>query len=139
MNATTYDFEQARRFFEQRVAFTTGTHELDVLIRGDSDPAEHQVIDVRFPDDCAQAHIPGAVNLPMPKWDNRRYLDENLKPDATLYLYCYTATCHLAATAAARLTARGYKVVEVEGGWEDWVAKGYPVERGEAASRRKTA
>lgn len=130
MNQTQYDTEQARRFFEQRSAFTTGAHELQVLLDGDTDPAEYQVVDVRFPDDYADAHIPGAVNLPMSKWDQPRHLEEVLDRNATLYLYCYTPTCHLAATAAAKLAAAGYRVVEVEGGWEDWVGRGYPVEKG---------
>lgn len=132
MTQANYDTEQARRFFEQRTAFTTGTHELQVLLDGDTDPDSYQVVDVRFPDDYAEAHIPGAINLPMPKWDQSRHLESVLDRNATLYLYCYTPTCHLAAQAAAKLAAAGYRVVEVEGGWEDWVSRGYPVEKGES-------
>lgn len=131
MTHANYDTEQARRFFEQRSAFTTGTHELQVLLDGDTDPDSYRVVDVRFPDDHAKGHIPGAINLPMPKWDQPRHLESVLDRNATLYLYCYTPTCHLAAQAAAKLAAAGYRVVEVEGGWEDWVARGYPVEKGE--------
>lgn len=130
MTVTNHDSERARAFFEDRIAFTTGTHELDVLLAGDTDPASYQVVDVRFPDDFAQGHVPGAINLPLPKWDNRRHLEQHLRRDATLYVYCYTATCHLAARAAAKFAAAGYRVVEVEGGWEDWVAKGHAVEQG---------
>ena len=131
MATATYDFAKARAFFEDRIAFTTGAHELDVLLGGGSDPATYQVVDVRFPDDYAEGHVPGAINLPMPKWENRRYLEEHLDRDATLYLYCYTPTCHLAAQAAVKLTAAGFRVVEVEGGWEDWLARGYAVEKTE--------
>jgi rhodanese-related sulfurtransferase len=134
MTAKTYDFDRAKAFFEDRATFTTGTHELEVLINGDSDPASYQVVDVRFPDDYAQSRIPGAINLPMPKWGNRKFLEANLNKDATVYVYCYTPTCHLAALAAIQLNAAGYKVVEVEGGWETWVASGYAVEKGEAAA-----
>lgn len=137
MSTESYDFERAKAHFQDRVGFTTGTHELEVLIKGDTDPASYQVVDVRFPDDYAEARIPGAINLPMPKWGNRKYLEENLDQDATLYLYCYNATCHLAANAAVKLLEAGYKVVEVEGGYEDWVHKGFEVETGEA--RRKSA
>lgn len=139
MTAKPYDSGRARAYFEDRLAFTTGTHELEVLINGDTDPASYQVVDVRFPDDYAQAHIPGAINLPMPKWDNRRYLEEHLRKDATLYLYCYTPTCHLAAQAGAKLVAAGYKVVEVEGGWQSWVQSGYAIEKGETPAPRKRA
>ena len=123
-----YDFERALAAFQDRVDFTTGTHELDVLIGSDADPATYQVVDVRFPDDFAQGHVPGAINLPMAKWGQQRYIEEHLDRDATLYLYCYNPTCHLAAQAAVKLVQAGYKVVEVEGGWSDWVEKGYPVE-----------
>lgn len=139
MTAKTYDFARAKAFFEDRIAFTTGSHELDVLIGGDTDPSEYQVVDVRFPDDYAEARIPGAVNLPMPKWDNSRHLTDNLRRDATLYVYCYTPTCHLGAQAAAKLTAAGYRVVEVEGGWQNWVASGYAVEKGEPQAQLKSA
>jgi rhodanese-related sulfurtransferase len=44
-------------------------------------------------------------------------------------LYCYNATCHLAAQAALKLLDAGYKVVEVEGGWQDWLDKGQEVEK----------
>lgn len=63
------------------------------------------------------------------------HLDRN----ATLYVYCYTPTCHLAAQAAAQLTAAGYRVVEVEGGWRNWVESGFPVEEGEPAAARQSA
>ena len=131
MPRANYDFAKAQAFFEDRLAFTTGAHELDVLINGDADPATYRVVDVRFPADFAQGHVPGAINLPMAKWDNRRYLEQHLDKDATLYLYCYTATCHLAAQAAAKLAAAGFRAVEVEGGWEDWQQRGYAVEKAE--------
>lgn len=129
MTAKTYDFARAESFFRDRLDFTTGTHELNVLITGDGNAADYQIVDVRFPDDFAREHIPGAINLPMPKWDNHRHLEANLRKDATLYLYCYTPTCHLAAQAAKKLAAAGYKAVEVEGGWQSWVESGYDVER----------
>jgi rhodanese-related sulfurtransferase len=129
MSARGYDFARARAFFQDRLDYTTGAHELEVLLGSDADPAGYRVVDVRFPDDYDQGHVPGAVNLPMPKWQNARYLAEHLNKEAVLYLYCYTPTCHLAAQAAAKLAAAGYKVVEVEGGWEDWVQRGYAVEK----------
>lgn len=129
MTTNSYNFERAKAAFKDRIEFTTGTHELDVLIKSDTDPSSYQVIDVRFPDDYTEGHVPGAINLPMPKWQNRRYLEEHLNREATLYLYCYNATCHLAAQAALKLLDAGYKVVEVEGGWQDWIEKGQDVEK----------
>lgn len=136
MTNQSYNFERARAAFQDRLDFTTGTHELDVLIKSDADPATYQVVDVRFPDDFAEGHVPGAINLPMPKWQNQRYLEEHLDRNATLYLYCYNPTCHLAAQAALKLVEAGYKAVEVEGGWSDWLEKGQDVEK---SAQLKTA
>lgn len=128
MTVNTYDFDRAMHFFEDRLAYTTGTHELSLLLDGDASPDSYQVLDVRFPEDYATSHVPGSINFPMPKWDNKRHIEQNIKKDATLYLYCYTATCHLAAQAALKLNKLGYRVVEVEGGWEDWVEHGFSAE-----------
>jgi rhodanese-related sulfurtransferase len=125
-----YDINEANRFFRARTTFTTGVHELEVLINSKADPAGYQVVDVRFPADYAKAHVPGAINLPKVKWRN----PQGLSKDATLYLYCYTPTCHLAAEAAVELTAQGYRVVEVEGGWERWELGGYATESGTQAA-----
>lgn len=128
MSTNAYDAARAAQFFADRLDFTTGTHELDVLLK-EPGKERFQVVDVRFPDDYAEGHVPGAINLPMAKWENRRFLEEHLDREATLYVYCYSPTCHLAATAASKLVPAGYRVVEVEGGWEDWVQHGYPVEK----------
>lgn len=133
MTTHAYDFARAEAYFQDRLDFTTGTHELNVLITDQGNSGDYQIVDVRFPDDFARERIPGAINLPMPKWDNRRYLEAHLRKDATIYLYCYTPTCHLAAQAAKKLAAAGYKAVEVEGGWQGWVEGGYDVERPAAA------
>lgn len=121
MTTPAYDFDRAQRFFQDRMAFTTGVHELQVLIDSPRAAAPYQVVDVRYPNDFAQARVPGAINLPKGKWRNPVGLDR----EATLYLYCYNETCHLAADAAVALTAQGYRVVEVEGGWKAWVDNGF--------------
>jgi hypothetical protein len=93
---TTYDFDRANQYFRDRMAFTTGVHELDLLIHSRKDPATYQVVDLRAPEHFAAGHAPGAINLPRGKWSNPK----GLKKDATLYLYCYNQTCHLAPEAA---------------------------------------
>jgi rhodanese-related sulfurtransferase len=116
----TYDFDAAREHFAARNAFTTGPHELTGMI----DRKEAIVIvDVRFPTDYRNAHVPGAINLPKGKWHEPK----GLSKDSLNVLYCYNPTCHLAAEAAAELVAAGYPVVEMEGGFSTWEANGYPV------------
>ena len=123
-----YDFDRAQAFFQDRVAFTTGVHELDVLLasgkKRDASGRPFQVVDVRYPGDFAASRVPGAINLPKGKWQ----VPQDLDKDATLFLYCYNQTCHLAAEAAVALTAQGYRVVEVEGGWATWEANGYAID-----------
>lgn len=119
-----YDIQAALEHFRAKMAFTTGAHELEVLVNGDTDPDTYQVVDVRYARDFAAGHVPGAVNLPKGKWVNPR----GLRRDATLYVYCYNQTCHLAADAAVALLEQGYRVVEVEGGWDTWVRNGSGIE-----------
>jgi rhodanese-related sulfurtransferase len=116
------DTIQARDFFAQKLAFTTGPFELEgILKRGE--PVT--VLDVRLPTDYAQGHIPGALNLPKGKWHTLK----GLSRDRTTIIYCYNQTCHLAAEAAVELAAQGFPVVEMEGGFAAWEAYGLPVER----------
>ncbi len=51
-----YDIDAANRYFRDRVAFTTGVHELEVLITGKTDKSSYQVVDVRYPADFTEAH-----------------------------------------------------------------------------------
>ncbi len=114
---TNFDAEGARRFFAARMAYTTGPFELDGMLRR-GEPLV--VVDVRQPSDYRAAHIPGAVNLPNGKW----HTAAGLSRDRLNVLYCYSQTCHLAAAAALELAALGYPVMEMEGGFEAWQAKG---------------
>ena len=114
-----YDLDKAQAHFRARVAFTTGVHELEVLTN--QGPGDYAVVDARFPADFARCNVPGAINLPPGRWNPPR----GLRKDVPVYVYCYDATCHLAAQAALALTQQGYRVIEVEGGWERWVDKGF--------------
>jgi rhodanese-related sulfurtransferase len=122
----TYDLQKAREHFAARVAYTTGVHELDGLLQAGT--PDIVVVDVRFPSDFAKGHVPGAINLPKGKWQNPK----GLRKDVVHYLYCYDQTCHLATEAAVELTRQGYKVVEVEGGFDRWQTKGF---RSESAAQ----
>jgi len=107
------DPAQAKRYFADKLAFTTGPVELARNLKQGADIA---VIDVREPDDFRKGHIPGAINLPHAKWNNLG----GLRKDALNVLYCYTQQCHLAATAAVEFAGKGYSVMEMDGGFAAW-------------------
>ena len=76
----------------------------------------------------ADAHLPGAINVPPGHVDE---LALALLPDlsAEIVVYC-SGTCTSAVAVADRLADLGYLDVAVyEGGKEDWVEHGLPVER----------
>ena len=104
------DPAKAREFFEQKMTFTTGPVELNRMLKDEN----VNIVDVRAADDFAKGHVPGAVNLPKEKWDAA----EGLKKDKINVLYCYTQQRHLAANAALEFAARGFPVMELEGGFE---------------------
>ena len=114
------DAEQAKAFFEAKMAFTTGPVELNSILQS----AQLNIVDVRMADDYQKDHIPGSINLPINQWEN---LDA-LKKDGVNVLYCYSHVCHLAAKAAAKFSAQGFPVMELDGGFNAWKEHGFPTE-----------
>lgn len=100
------------KYFEDKMAFTTGPIELEHDLNSD----EINVVDVRATEDYEKGHIPGAKNLPRDRWSTA----EGLEKDKINVLYCYSQVCHLAATAAIEFARKGYSVRELEGGFEGW-------------------
>jgi rhodanese-related sulfurtransferase len=78
----------------------------------------------------ADAHLPGAINIPAGEVDR---LAPRLLPDARAEIVVYCSGSSACADALARrLEEHGYASVAVyEGGKEDWVEYGLPVERPE--------
>ena len=115
-----YDTQKAQEYFAKKMAFTTGTSELNGKINNKEDIS---IIDVRDPEAYAKGHVPGAVNLPKGQWSSLKGLNK----DKVNVLYCYSQTCHLAASAALEFSSQGYPVMEMEGGFSAWKDGGYPV------------
>ena len=121
---------EAREFFSKKLAFTTGPVELNrELKRG----ADIVVVDVRAEEDYRKGHIPGAVNLPQESWNTL----EGLEKGKLHVLYCYTQQCHLAASAALEFAAKGYSVMEMDGGFEAWEENALNVDTGHQDSRAR--
>jgi rhodanese-related sulfurtransferase len=107
------DPAKAKKFFEDKVTFTTGPIELQHMIEEGEDI---NIVDVRAAEDYEEGHIPGSVNLPQDKWDTV----EGLEKDATNIIYCYSHVCHLAAKAAVEFAGKGFPVMEMDGGFKAW-------------------
>lgn len=83
------------------------------------------LIDVRQPEEYAEAHVAGAQLLPLGELPGRF---PELPADETLYIMCRSGA--RSAQAVAFLEAQGYEAVNVAGGILDWIDAGLPVERG---------
>jgi rhodanese-related sulfurtransferase len=111
----------AKRFFKARTQFTTGPMELDQRLR---DGAKLVLVDVREVKHYAAGHLPGALSLPKERWPSC----DGLRKDVVNVLYGYSAVCHLAAAAAVEFSDKGYPVMELEGGFEEWQSHNLEVE-----------
>ena len=94
-------------------------------LKGSAPPA---LVEALGPAYFADAHLPGAINIPPDQVDR---LAARLLPDLTadVVVYC-SGTCENARIVALRLGDLGYQRVAVYGGGkEEWVEHGLPVER----------
>jgi rhodanese-related sulfurtransferase len=88
------------------------------------------LLETLAPEHFRHAHLPGAKNAPL---DRIGELAPVLIPDrhTEVVTYCAGPSCHASVAAAQALMARGYtKVRCYEGGKQDWVAAGLPLEHG---------
>ena len=81
------------------------------------------LIDVREVDEFAAGPGPGAINIHMSAIGGR--LDE--LPDGAFDVIC--AVGGRSGRVVEALEARGYDATNVDGGTNDWIASGFPVER----------
>ena len=84
-----------------------------------------RVLDVRQDLEWADGRVPGAVHIHIPDLPAR--LDELRRSDEPVYIYCRTG--HRTAMAASLLAGAGVAPVLVDGGFPDWLDRGFPVER----------
>ncbi len=78
----------------------------------------------------ADAHLPGALNMPHDEVDE---LAAQLVPDKAteIIVYCASGPCQNSGIAARRLVELGYtNVYDYELGKQDWVEAGLPTESG---------
>ncbi len=90
------------------------------------------VIDVRTPEEFAEAHIPGAKLFPLGSWTPEQLMSmiqAEYSSTPTLYVTC--ASGRRAGTACDLFRkANMTNAVLIEGGTSGWVQAGFPVEKG---------
>jgi len=85
-------------------------------------------IDARKPEEYAELHIAGAVNLPPDKLQDKQALT-NFAKERQIVVYCGEAHCDIALKVAEKLQAAGFKrVTAFLGGFKAWDEAGYPVD-----------
>lgn len=79
-----------------------------------------QLVDVRTPEEFAQGHIPGAVNIDIqsPEFDKQVAQLDKTRPVA---VYCRSGA--RSGKAAARLAAEGFELYNLNGGILGWNGK----------------
>lgn len=85
-----------------------------------------QLLDVRTPEEYAQGHIAGAANIDVFNRDFIRLAEKDLDKSKPVAVYCRSGK--RSADAARQLAAKGFKVVNLEGGIMAW-AQSQPVTR----------
>lgn len=95
--------------------------EFEKVIKTDS----VQLLDVRTPQEYAEGHIDGALNINVQSDDFKDDAQGKLSKDSTVLVYCRSGRRSL--EAAGILTELGYKVVNLKGGIMEWTEDGLPV------------
>ncbi len=93
-----------------------------------------QLVEVLPRDEYEDAHLPGAVSLPL-KELNRRSAGR-LDRSRPVVVYCWGPGCNGATKAGAKISALGREVKEMIGGFEYWVREGQPTENDEGPLER---
>ncbi len=108
----------------REIAFMSLAEVRDRLARGD---ASIVPLDVREQEAFAGGHLPGAKHLPRGQLELR--VDKELPdPGARILTYCQYG--RISTLAAATLRQMGYtRAVALDGGYDEWVKHGFPVER----------
>jgi rhodanese-related sulfurtransferase len=129
---TAADPAAARAHFEGLLAFETDCWDVHTALG--SQAQDFVLLDVRAPPAFAAGHVPGAVNLPHGKIDERNL--ETYPADALFVVYCNGPHCNGADRAAARLARLGRRVKKMIGGIEGWKDEGFRLEPSDPACGR---
>lgn len=83
-------------------------------------------LDVRTMNEYNQGHIPGAILIDAMQNDFLTEAKKQLPANSTLAVYCRSG--RRSKQAAKQLAAEGFRVVELNNGFNAWIAAGYDIE-----------
>lgn len=88
-----------------------------------------QLLDVRTPGEFAEAHVPGAMLVPLDDFNPVLFLREAGPDSGPVYVICHAGT--RARNAIQKFERAGFdRCVLVKGGTQAWIDAGLPVVRG---------
>lgn len=121
--------EKRLRQLEEMVATITPQELLEKIKAGEI----FKLVDVSDPDDFAQEHISGAINIPLPILTNAA--SQKFRKFQQIVVYCHEANSSVGVVAARMLQHTGFaNVLLLKDGKEAWEHAGFPVQ-GEKAEK----
>lgn len=84
------------------------------------------VLDVRNPDEFAEAHISGALNIPLPELEARA---QELKNYGMVYIHCKRGGRAKSALEVLQRAGLQNLTCISDAGMDAWIERGYPVLR----------
>ena len=82
-------------------------------------------LDVRTAEEYADGHITNTINIDVLKDDFEKKAKATLPKDKVIAVNCRSGK--RSKNAARILVKNGFKVIELDAGYNDWLAKGMPV------------
>jgi len=107
------------------VAGSSRTVQVPDLVQALQAGAVPILVDVRTPEEFAEGHVPGALNIPLGELDGRL---QELQPHRSGEVWVICAVGGRSARASRALSAAGFHAVNVDGGTRGWIAQGGPTE-----------
>ena len=114
----------AVKFFEEKLKYEIDPYSVRHIV--DEKDSNYLIVDVRDENSYKAGHVPSAVNITRHDIDNHI---SKLPKDKTIITYCYHVVCFAAPAVALELAKKGYKVMEMVGGFDEWQKNGHPVEK----------
>jgi len=118
---TSADPRDAQRHFESLLSLETDCWDVHAAIAGRH--PDFVILDVRSPALYAAGHVPGAINLPHGRINERNLA--GFPAEILIVVYCDGPHCNGADRGAARLASLGRKVKKMIGGIEGWKDEGF--------------